>query len=477
MKISTFLLALIIIAPLKTYPQEKTSLISLKDLITYVLEESLSQKLAKSKAEEGYSLFNAYKAGLGPKLTMSGNVANYTKAYTNITQPDGTVLFQPVSQNYSNLMLSLSQNINLTGGTLMVNSGLARFDDFHFDRKQYNSVPVNVTIAQPLFSFNSYKWDRKIEKLKLEEIEKELNRTISTLSLKTSMLYFDMIEAQADYDLTRKNIESQQTILNIENKRINLGTTNKEKILQIKLQLLNSLQNSQKADMELKIAKMNLINYTGWKGIADFHLQLPEQLPLTNFPLLEMLADARRNRPEYATFQRSLIESEKKLRAAKKERFSLNLMASYGLNNIGTGITDAYRNPNRQQNLSFGVGIPLLDWGRNKAKVNVANVSLQTLKLELELQQRDLEQDITNLVLDIERIKNNIDFAKEADEIAQERYLLSIEQFRFGKTTITELNIALGEKDNARRSFINALRTFWQSYYLLRSLIVITNEG
>jgi hypothetical protein len=39
-----------------------------------------------------------------------------------------------------------------------------------------------------------------------------------------------------------------------------------------------------------------------------------------------------------------------------------------------------------------------------------------------------------------------------------------------GKIDITNLNIALTEKDNAKRSYLEALRTYWSSYFNLRRL-------
>jgi len=49
------------------------------------------------------------------------------------------------------------------------------------------------------------------------------------------------------------------------------------------------------------------------------------------------------------------------------------------------------------------------------------------------------------------------------DEIAQNRYLI-------GKIYITNLNIALREKDDAKRSYLQALKSFWTAYYDLRRL-------
>ncbi|MEX2336235.1 MAG: TolC family protein, partial [Fulvivirga sp.] len=59
---------------------------------------------------------------------------------------------------------------------------------------------------------------------------------------------------------------------------------------------------------------------------------------------------------------------------------------------------------------------------------------------------------------------------KKSDEVAQERYNVAQNRYLIGKIDITNLNIALEEKDEAKTSYIQALRSFWTAYYNLRRL-------
>jgi outer membrane protein TolC len=47
--------------------------------------------------------------------------------------------------------------------------------------------------------------------------------------------------------------------------------------------------------------------------------------------------------------------------------------------------------------------------------------------------------------------------------VAKQRYLI-------GKIDITELNIAQSEKDVAKKSYFNALQSFWKGLYEMRKL-------
>ncbi|MFN7261754.1 MAG: TolC family protein, partial [Cyclobacteriaceae bacterium] len=59
---------------------------------------------------------------------------------------------------------------------------------------------------------------------------------------------------------------------------------------------------------------------------------------------------------------------------------------------------------------------------------------------------------------------------KKSDQVARERYNVAQNRYLIGKIDITNLNIALTEKDNAKRSYLEALRTYWSSYFNLRRL-------
>ena len=82
----------------------------------------------------------------------------------------------------------------------------------------------------------------------------------------------------------------------------------------------------------------------------------------------------------------------------------------------------------------------------------------------------NFEQAIVVQVSQFDVLLSQIEITKKSDQVAQERYMVSQNRYLIGKIDITNLNIALTEKDTAKRSYLNALRSFWISYYELRRL-------
>jgi len=457
--------------------QDNRAVLTLDAVIAKAKSQSIAAKIAQSEKENKYYQFLTYKAGLRPQLALDGNLPNYSKDVFGVVQPDGSLIFQRRSQNNSALGLSLSQQIAATGGTLAINSNLNRFDDFDRSVKQYSGIPVSISLIQPLFAFNKNKWDKKIEPMKYEEAEKEYTKEGEDIASQTVKLYFNVLDAQADLELAKKNLESGRVIFDIENKRIELGTTTKDKILQIKLQLLKSTQDLSNSEVNLKTSLFNLKSFIGLNDLNIIGLTVPDILPPVNISVEKAISSARKNRAEFVGYLRRKLEAERDLDLAKKERFAVNLAATYGYSNIGNTLTSVYVRPNSQQTISIDLQLPILDWGRNKGKISVANSNLRTVTYTIEQEEIIFVQEITNLVENLKLIATNITIARQADEIAQERYELNNEQFRFGKITVTDLNISLSEKDLAKRAYVTALRTFWESYYQLRVLTLANLNG
>ena len=56
------------------------------------------------------------------------------------------------------------------------------------------------------------------------------------------------------------------------------------------------------------------------------------------------------------------------------------------------------------------------------------------------------------------------------DSIAKLRYDITMERFKNGSITVTELNTAQSEKDAAVKRYISDLNNYWEYFYALRKI-------
>jgi outer membrane protein TolC len=61
--------------------------------------------------------------------------------------------------------------------------------------------------------------------------------------------------------------------------------------------------------------------------------------------------------------------------------------------------------------------------------------------------------------------------------VAEAGYNIALKKYQNGNLSITDLNIALQERDQSRRDYILALSQFWDAYYNIRRLTLYDFES
>lgn len=443
---------------------------SIEEIIARAKQQSIFSKQAETQKETSYWQYRSFKTNYNPQLRLNGNLPTYTNYVTPVIQPDGTKLYLPVNQFNPNINLGLQQPIGSTGGTISANTSYNFFNDIAADINQWSGTVMNIELRQPIFAYNPLKWDKRIRPVIFEESKRIFVERQEGISRDAVSLFFDVLRQQVNEQVARFNLANNDTIYKIEQGRYNMGTTSQDKLLQVELQLLRSRQEVAQAQLELENARLQLRSYIGLKDGDSFELILPENIPLFDVTIEQALQYAILNRADYIAFERRKMEAESQVAQAKGQRYQTTLSASYGLNNVGGTVSDLYNDPSKQQIANISFNVPLVDWGRNKAMMQTALANKRLTDYVIEQDKIIFEQEIITKVRQFEMMRLQIEITKKSDEVAQERYNVAQNRYLIGKIDITNLNIALTEKDSAKRSYLDALKSFWTAYYDLRML-------
>ncbi|RYF54895.1 MAG: hypothetical protein EOO39_38715, partial [Cytophagaceae bacterium] len=163
--------------------------LTLDEVVNLAREQSIAGKQAATLKKTNYWKYRSFLADFKPQLSLDGSLPSFTRSFIQVQQPDGTIAFQPVSNNNSLLNLSLSQNIPQTGGSIYVQQQLQRFDNFLNRTTLYNGIPFAFGISQPLSRFNQMKWDRRIEPLRYAESNQQYIEAMEQVALDATSLY------------------------------------------------------------------------------------------------------------------------------------------------------------------------------------------------------------------------------------------------------------------------------------------------
>ncbi|MFD3001557.1 TolC family protein [Pontibacter toksunensis] len=471
------LLSVGLLLPALTFSQTATRQLRLQEVIALAQEQSAVAKQVETTQETSYWQWRSFKSGYKPQLSIGGFLPDFKRTFNPVTQPDGNLEFRPVTNNYSEVGLTLKQVVSPTGGSIFVTSLLQRFDDFDRTQTSYNGNPAMLGIEQPLFAYNKLRWDRRIEPLRFEESQKQYVEDREKIAVTATNLYFDLLLAQVNQDIATKNLANNDTLYQVAQERFKLGRISKNDLLQLRLAVLNAGLARAQATLDAQTALLALKTYVGIRDSLQLQLVVPEKIPTADVQTTFALSEAYKNRKENLNFQRRLLEAESVVAKAKADNgLNASVYATIGLTNIGSNWLDIYQRPENQQRVLIRFNMPIMDWGRQRANYKVATLDQKLVQHTVAQEEASFEQSVITQVNQYNMLKNRIKVTAEADAIAQERYDIAKSIYLIGRISITDLGIALTEKDQARRAYIASLSEFWEAYYNLRQLTLYDFE-
>lgn len=478
---SMILLAQIVMPALvKSQSLNDTVKLNLQDVITIAKAHSTAAVQAATIRENQYWQYKTFKSNYSPQLMLDGTLPQFSKTNIPVVQPDGTVQFKPVINDNSQLNLGLTQNIALTGGQLFLGSNVLRFSDFNSKQTSYNGNPLIIGLNQPLFAFNALAWDKRIEPLRYEESQRKYNEDIELVGRDASELFFSLLIAQINKDIASKNLLNNQTIYKIGEGKAALGRLSKDELLRLKLGVLNAEKAVAQANVEAETSDLQLKSFIGFAANNQIQLILPENLLTFEVDKEVAIQQAKNNRQKAIEFKRALLEADKDIAKAKGENgLKVNLYGTFGLTNVADQLPGIYNNAKDQQEIRLGFQIPILDWGRSASRIKTAQSNRKLVEATIKQAEINFEQEIYTTLRQLEMIKQQMQTNSEANHTANERFEIAKKRYLLNDLSITDLNIALQEKDQARRDYIFSLKSFWNAYFNLRVLTLydfVTNK-
>ena len=460
------------------FTQEKKEM-SLEEVIELASKQSLDAFINKNMYLSSYWEFRYYKADRLPSLTLDATPFNYNRSVQKVYNFDENRDEFVERQSFdSDLSLLLNQNVGLTGGQIFAQSNLSVTQKLGDDKvSSFSSTPFMIGYSQNINGYNELKWQAKIEPLKFEQAKKQFIQDQEALALKATRLFFDLLDAQIEVTISETNLANADTLYNIGKGRFQVGTVTQDELLDLELSYMNAQLALTKAKLQLDRAEAQLNSFLGQDKNTKVECRIPAELPELQVDAIEAVDKAMTNTPEMINQQQRLLSEDERVKIAQSENgISGDVFALYGLNQNSEEFDAVYKDPLDQQRLRIGVNIPILDWGRRKGQLSMAKSNREAVRLSINQEKIDFEQNVIMNVMEFNLQGTQVLNSAKADTIAQMKYDVTQQRFLIGKQDITRLNIARTDREQARRAYINALRSYWNYYYNIRSLTLYDFE-
>lgn len=442
---------------------------TLQEVIDLAQRQSVEATVALAQYRTAYWQYRTYKANLLPEVSFQGTLPNYKSAFDLYQEGDGGFKFLRTRLFQSSGTVSIDQNIPLTGGRVSILSSLeyVRTDK---SSRHFMSIPVTVTLVQPIFGFNNLKWQRRIQPLKFEEAKAAYLEERERITMQSIQNFFQLLLADEQLRTARQNKANAAKLYEVAKVKREMGQISRNDLLQLELNLLQAEGKETSAISERNSKVFTLKAFLGMETDEDIHLIVPEVPESRRMSYADVLERARDNNAFSHRIRRRQLEVDSEVAKAKGERFKIDLYASVGLTGQHRELREAYSTLIDNRIVQVGVRIPILDWGKRKAQVRMAQSNRDVVQAQVRQEAQRFDQDIFLLVEHFNNQAQQLDIASKASDIADQRYRTNIETFMIGKISTLELNDAQRVRDEAKQTHISELFYYWYYLYQIRSL-------
>lgn len=293
----------------------------------------------------------------------------------------------------------------------------------------YSKKDAKAFLSTPIWD-PAIRADVKTAKLRAEIEDLTLALTQEQILAATLNTYFQYINANDSITAARSAIQRDKELLALATSLYTAGASDKIDLIRAELKLADDEElliqvNNQARQQELQLKRL---------------INLPINQPLTlispsfatslSLPDIETLYTAAiQTRPDYL---RSLAEIEKDETIKKSARNTrLPSLSFYGEYSLAEQAYKGGKESSEWQAL-FLVSMPIWDSKKSGSKISTAKSRIRSAKLEQARVEQELTSDLAEILSRIESLQRQLILSEKKENLAQERYRLSLMRFENG---------------------------------------------
>lgn len=455
--------------PLMGVARELT--LSLDDAIAMARVKSVDAAVALDELKTAYWEWRTYRADQLPEISFKATAPSYSNQYTPYMNSQGDYSF--VNNNFLEAQgqLSITQHVRLTGGTVSLNSSLDFMRMYGNDGgNRFMTIPVALTLNQPIFGTNTMKWQSKIEPVKYSEAKAAFLSATEDVARATVEYYFSLILSRTNLSIAEQNLATAEKLYVVAKEKRKMGQISENDLLQMEINMLDAQSSLTDCESTLKSNMFTLRAFLDLDEDVEIVPVVPENVPKADITYADALDRALANNKFAKNMRRRQLEADYEVAKAKGNLREINLFLQVGYTGTDMRMGDAYSRLKGNQLAQVGFTIPLLDWGRRRGKVKVAESNRRVTQSRLRQESMNFNQELFVLVERFCNQQSQLAIATRTNTIARKRYDTNVQTYLIGKISTLDLNDSQSKKDESMRQYINELYKFWSYWYQLRSL-------
>lgn len=430
--------------------------LTLDDAIARARAHSVEAAVALDELKTAYWQWRSYRADRLPEISLTATLPSYSDQYSPYMKDRGEYSFVRSHNLEAQARISVEQNILFTGGKISLISSLdymRQFDGGGSNR--FLTIPVALTLSQPIFGVNTFRWESKIEPVRFSEAKASFMSATENVALSTVNLFFILVMSRENVAIASQNLDNARKLYAVAEEKRKMGQISENDLRQMKLNLLDAESALTDCRSTLKTDMFNLISFLDLENDAEIVPEVPSAVLEAAITYDDALNHALVNNKFAKSVRRRQLEAEYEVAKSKGDLREINLYAQIGFTGTDHDFDRAYTRLRGNQLVEVGLSIPLVDWGKRRGKVKVAESNRRVTESRLRQETLDFYQQLYVLIERFGNQQAQLSLSEKAVELSSQRYATNFEAFLTGKISTLDLNDSQVKKDESKRKYIN----------------------
>ena len=354
------------------------------------------------------------------------------------------------------------------------NSLIKQFPDSEINSSNVSTNAVNANIQLNWTLYDGGKMF--VTKNKLNEIEAlgglQYRTQIEQTVYDVVVAYFNVVKQQQQLVSFNKVISYNQERVTILQTSFNAGSTAKNNLLQAKIDLNVSKENSI-AQQSIIISSKRNLNQILSLNIDSTAYDVIDSIPLMYKPnKADLLNKIYTNNTNVLSFQKEidiarLSVDEFKANRLPKVNFNTSYNYQFTNNSSGTTLLSRYYGPQ----VGGSISIPIFQGGNINRLIATSKIQLESAHYNLENSKIQVNTQLENALTDFENQEHLLAIEKENTDLVKENLEISMQRLRYGQTTALEVRQAQQSYEDSFTRLINFKYNLKVAETKLRQLI------
>lgn len=442
-------------------PVSAQTILTMERALDIAEQNSPTMKTSYMSMQRQQELLDAQKASLKSQFRLTLNPVTYSQSrqvdsytsnwYTNKTfNTQGTFrVDQPI--------LFTDGTLSLTNTFGWQNSESSRQNSTTTSKRFSNNL--NVSLTQPLFTYNTQKME--LRELELDYENSIINYALQRMSTEQSITsqFYSVFSAQERLKIAEVELENAKQNFELIKNRVEIDLQPRSELYQAEVTFANSQSSYESQIVTLENAKDRLKQTLGLPMDEDIVVTIGEiQFSQIDIDIDKAVAHAFRTRLELR--QREITTENlynQLIRTKAQNEFSGSLSLSMGLSGDDEKFTDIYSQPTQSPRIALSLNVPIFDWGAKKARVKAQEISIDINSINAEEELRTMEVNIRQTIRNLENLVNQVSIMDQSQRNAQLTYDLNTVMYREGEITGMEMSQYETQLSSAKINYISAI--------------------